>query len=55
MGKMAWLRVVAQNRRTILKLIKEAFFGRRKVPTNPAAQDAYGAVAAPDVHGEVSV
>ncbi len=55
MGKMAWLRVVAQNRRTILKLIKEAFFGRRKVPTNPAAPDAYGAVAAPDVHREVSV
>jgi radical SAM superfamily enzyme YgiQ (UPF0313 family) len=55
MGKMAWLRVAAQNRRTILKLVSEAFFGLRKLPTNPAAQDAYGAVAVPDVHGEVSL
>ncbi len=38
MGKMAWLKVVAQNRRTILKLAREAFFGRRTRPTNPAAK-----------------
>ncbi|MGB8061242.1 MAG: radical SAM protein [Candidatus Sulfotelmatobacter sp.] len=55
MGKMAWLKVVAQNRRTILKLVGEAFFGRRTLPPNPAAPDAYGVVAVPDVHGEVSV
>ena len=55
MGKVAWLKVAAQNRRTILKLVKEAFFGRRTLPPNPAAQDAYGVVAAPDVQGEVSV
>ena len=28
MGKLAWLRVVAQNWRTIYKLLKEAIFGR---------------------------
>ena len=33
---------------------REAFFGRRTLPTNPEAHDAYGVVAAPDVHGEVS-
>ena len=55
MGEMAWLKVVAQNRRTILKLVREAFFGRRTLPPNPAAQGAYGAVTAPDVQGEASV
>jgi len=28
MNKMAWLKVIAQNRRTIFKLTKEAVFGR---------------------------
>src|SRR5207244_11906333 len=27
MGKMAWLKVVAQNRQTILKMVREGFFG----------------------------
>jgi hypothetical protein len=54
MGKMAWLKVVAQNRQTILKLVREAFFGRRARPMNPDTQDAYEAVAAPDVAGELN-
>jgi radical SAM superfamily enzyme YgiQ (UPF0313 family) len=29
MGKVAWLKVVAQNRHTIFELAREAFFGRR--------------------------
>jgi hypothetical protein len=29
MGRMAWLKVVAQNRRTIFKLVRESFFGPR--------------------------
>jgi radical SAM superfamily enzyme YgiQ (UPF0313 family) len=28
MGKMAWVKVIADNRRTIFKLVKEAVFGR---------------------------
>ncbi|MGC1372964.1 MAG: radical SAM protein [Candidatus Sulfotelmatobacter sp.] len=28
MGRLAWLKVIAQNRRTIFKLLKEACFGR---------------------------
>jgi hypothetical protein len=54
MGKMAWLKVVAQNRRTILKLARDAFFGRRTRPTSPDAKDAYNRVMVPDVTGEVS-
>jgi radical SAM superfamily enzyme YgiQ (UPF0313 family) len=54
MGKMAWLKVVVENRQTILRLVREAIFGRRGRPTNPDAQDAYVAIAAPDVPGEVN-
>jgi hypothetical protein len=55
MGKVAWLKVVAQNRHTILKLVREAFFGRKTLPASPAAQDTYGEIAAPDVPGDMSV
>jgi hypothetical protein len=54
MGKMAWLRVVAQNWRIIFKLVREAFFGHRTRPTNSNVQDTYEEVAAPDVPGEVN-
>jgi hypothetical protein len=53
MGKMAWLKVVAQNRHIILKLVREAFLGRRPRPMNPDTQDAYKPVAATDVPGEL--
>ena len=32
LGKFAWLKVIAQNRKTIFILVKEAVFGRRKRP-----------------------
>jgi hypothetical protein len=51
---MAWLKVVAQNRRTILKLARDVFFGRRTRPTNPDTNDVYEPVAVPDVTSEVS-
>jgi hypothetical protein len=54
MGKIAWLRVVAQNRQTIFKLVKEGFFGRRARPTHPNVQNEYDEVAETDVRGEVS-
>jgi radical SAM superfamily enzyme YgiQ (UPF0313 family) len=48
MGKMAWLKVVAQNRHTIFKLVKEAVFGRRvRPPRNPEGEISYEAPAAP--------
>src|ERR1700726_3348127 len=39
MGKIAWVRVIAQNRHTIFKLVKEAVFGRRvRQPRNPEGE-----------------
>jgi hypothetical protein len=29
LGRMAWLKIVAENRHTIFKLVDEALFGRR--------------------------
>src|SRR3989454_3645017 len=49
LGKLAWLKVVAQNRRTIFRLVKEGFFGRRSHPRNPDVQDSYEDMAAPHV------
>src|SRR5438093_9114572 len=46
MGKMAWLKVVAQNRQTIFKLVREGFFGRRTRPRSPEVEDSYEDVAA---------
>jgi radical SAM superfamily enzyme YgiQ (UPF0313 family) len=54
LGKMAWLKVVAQNRQTIFKLAREAFFGRRTRPTNADVQDVFEGVVAPDVPDEAS-
>src|SRR5438270_4202678 len=39
MGKFAWVKVVAQNRQTIFKLIKEAVFGRKDRPTRGKVED----------------
>jgi radical SAM superfamily enzyme YgiQ (UPF0313 family) len=50
--KLAWLRLVAENRRTILKLLKEAIFGRKMRPQNPAVQDSFDA-ATSTISGEV--
>jgi len=36
LGKLAWLKVAAENRRTIFKLIKEAVFGRKNRPARVA-------------------
>jgi hypothetical protein len=45
LGKMAWLKVVAENRHTIFKLANEAFFGRRTRPRHPDVPDTYEDVA----------
>jgi hypothetical protein len=41
MGKLAWLRVITQNRRTIFQLVKEAIFGRKTRPQGPDGQVVY--------------
>jgi radical SAM superfamily enzyme YgiQ (UPF0313 family) len=41
LGKFAWLKVIAQNRKTIFILVKEAVFGRKKRPRPAAPEPAY--------------
>jgi cytochrome b len=36
MGRFAWAKTIAQNRRTILNLVKEAFSARRAAPSSSA-------------------
>lgn len=55
LNKWSWLKVIAQNRRTILKLTTEAILGRKTHPGNPALQDSFEAVTTPDVSGEAPV
>ena len=46
MGKLAWVKVIAQNRRTIFKLVKEAVFGRRvRRPRSPDREVVYDEAA----------
>ena len=48
MNKLAWLKVIAQNRHTIFKLVKEAVFGRKaRRPPNPEGEVLYEEAAAP--------
>src|ERR1700731_187128 len=54
MGRLAWLKVIAQNRQTIFKLAKEAVFGRRSRPRTPDRQSPYGDAVTPEVTGEAS-
>jgi len=42
LGRMAWLKVVAQNRHTIFGLVREAVFGRgRTRPRTPSGESSY--------------
>jgi radical SAM superfamily enzyme YgiQ (UPF0313 family) len=54
MGKMAWLRVVLQNRRTISKLVREALFGGGARPTDSSVlETSEEDVAAPQASLEL--
>ena len=54
MGRRAWLKVIAQNRQTIFKLVKEAVFGRRaRLMTSKRERPCEDAVK-PEIPGEVS-
>ena len=52
LGKLAWLKVVSENRRTILRLLKQGVF-RWVRPGNLGSRDALD-VAAPNVSGEAN-
>ncbi len=53
MGRFAWLKVIAQNRRTIFKLVKEAVFGRKPRTSNPDLESP-SEEAVPEVTSEAS-
>ncbi len=49
LGKLAWMKVVAENRHTIFKLVKEAVFGRSaRRPRNPEGEVLYDEAASPE-------
>ena len=54
MGRLAWLKVIAQNRQTIFKLAKEVVFGRRSRPRTPDRENPYGDAVTPEVTAEAS-
>ncbi|MFZ0807475.1 MAG: radical SAM protein, partial [Candidatus Sulfotelmatobacter sp.] len=55
MGRFAWVKVIAQNRATIFKLVKEAIFGRGRCrPRNPDLEVPYQEAVLPEVTGEAS-
>jgi len=54
MSRFAWLGVVAQNRRTIFKLVAEATFGRKRRPAKKAQAVSVEEVPAAKVPGEAS-
>ena len=54
MGRMAWPKMIAQNRRTIFKLVKEAVFGRKARPSGPDLQIPFKEAVAPELTGEFS-
>ncbi|HET9309019.1 MAG TPA: radical SAM protein [Candidatus Sulfotelmatobacter sp.] len=49
LGRLAWLKVIAENRRTIFKLVKEAVFGGISRPRNPDVENPYEDVVTPEV------
>ncbi len=49
MARFAWLKVIAQNRATIFKLLSEAVFGRKaRHAPEPAPETSYGEAASAD-------
>ena len=54
MSRLAWLKVIAQNRLTIFKLVKEGVFGRRARSRTPDRESPYEEDArTQEVTGEV--
>ncbi len=54
MGRLAWLKVIAQNRRTIFSLVWEALRGHRTRGGNPDAQNLFPDVMVSSVPAEIA-
>jgi hypothetical protein len=53
LGKLAWVKMISDNRKTIFSLVKEAVFGRRERPMPAVLVGTYGPTVAPEVAGEI--
>ena len=51
MGKLAWVKLAGQNWRTIFKLAKEGFFGRRPLGKNPTDLKSHAEAPASSIPG----
>ena len=51
LGKMAWLKVITENRHTIFKLVTEALFGRKDLPGGAKLDVEYKEVETQEVPG----
>jgi hypothetical protein len=51
LGKMAWVKMITQNRKTIFRLVTEAIFGRRERPKRAVA---VGVAVTPAVTSKIS-
>lgn len=49
LGRLAWLKVIAENRHTIFKLVKEAVFGGISRPNNPDVESPYEDAVTPEI------
>src|ERR1700757_5070633 len=52
LGKFAWLKVIAQNRRTIFILVQEAVFGRKKRPRSAPFEGSYEELGRVEASGD---
>src|SRR3954452_10774731 len=51
LGKLAWLKVITENRHTIFKLVTEALFGRKDLPSGAKLDVAYKEVETQEAPG----
>ena len=51
LGKLAWLKVITENRHTIFKLVTEALFGRKDLPGGAKLDVAYKEVDTQEAPG----
>ena len=54
LGKMAWVKMIMQNRKTIFRLVTEAVFGRRQRPEACRCGGSLWGTVAPAVTSKIS-
>ena len=54
LGKMAWVKMISDNRKTIFRLVTEAIFGRRERPKPAVPVGVYGEPVTTEITHEIS-